>query len=90
VVKVACDEIDQRNSGAHSGETKRDLGGSWENIEVTEIPLTQQEQAVIHLYKLWDVEYLKKNDIHAHFFIYIPGYRVGTNKTDNNGIKALL
>jgi hypothetical protein len=37
VVKVACDEIDQRDSGAHSGETKRDLEESWENLEDTQI-----------------------------------------------------
>ena len=65
VVKVACDEIDQRDSGAHSGETEHDLEESWENLEVTEIPLTRQEQAVIHLYKLWDVEYLQKSHIHV-------------------------
>ena len=65
VVKVACDEIDQCNSGAHSGETERDLEGSWENLGVIEIHLSQQEQAVIHLYKLWDVEYLQKSHINV-------------------------
>ena len=64
-VKVANLEIDQLNSGAHSGDTEHDLEESWENLELTEIPLTQQEQAVIHLYKLWDVEYLQKSHINV-------------------------
>jgi hypothetical protein len=64
VVKVACDEIDQRNSGAHSGDTEHDSEESRENLELTEIHLSQQEHAVIHLYKLWDVGCLKKSHIH--------------------------
>ena len=88
VVKVACDEIDQHNSGAHSGETKRDLEGSWENLEVTEIPLTQQEQAVIHLYKLWDVEYLKKNDIYMQKDEN-PNFKIRICVENNTEIKSI-
>jgi hypothetical protein len=63
-VNVACHEVDRLNSGAHSGDTEHDVEESWENIGLTEIHLSQQEQAVIHLYKLWDVECLKKSHIH--------------------------
>ena len=63
-VNVACHEVDRLNSGAHSGDTEHDLEGSRDNLELTEIHRSRQEQAVIHLYKLWDVERLKKNYIH--------------------------
>ena len=88
LVKVACDGIDQRNSGAHSEETERDLAGSWENLEVTEIPLTQQQQAVIHLYKLWDVEYLKKNHIHMQKDEN-PNFKIKIFVENNTEIKSI-
>ena len=88
VVKVACDEIDQRDSGAHSGETKRDLEESWENLEDTEIPLTRQEQAVIHLYKLWDVGYLKKNHIHMQKDEN-PNFKIKICVENNTEIKSI-
>ena len=88
VVKVACDEIDQHNSGAHSGETEHDLEGSWENLELTEIHLSQQEQAVIHLYKLWDVEYLKKNHIHIQKDEN-PNFKIKISVDSNTEIKSI-
>ena len=88
VVKVACDEIDQQNSGAHSGDTEHDSEESWENLELTEIHLSQKEHAAIHLYKLWDVGCLKKSHIHNQKDEN-PNFKIKIYVENNTEIKSI-
>lgn len=66
-VNKICLEIEQKISEAtmekKPKESKTDLSRSWDNLATTEIMLSQEEQSLIYLHRMFDWEVFKNNYI---------------------------
>ncbi|VDI62615.1 Hypothetical predicted protein, partial [Mytilus galloprovincialis] len=62
-VTKLCIEIEQKISqttmDTRPKESKTDLSGSWDNLAITEILLSQEEQSLIYLHRMFDWEVFK-------------------------------
>ncbi|CAG2249294.1 PARP10_14_15 [Mytilus edulis] len=66
-VTKLCIEIEQKISqttmDTRPKESKTDLSGSWDNLAITEILLSQEEQSLIYLHRMFDWEVFKNGYI---------------------------